>query len=139
MFEKGERVKLAIVDPDLKARVLKKFRITEGGRIDVVSSGKGYFAPKFDNDRYIEFPRRSFVPPFKTRYERIYIAIRGADACIDFKTPHVPGPDPKQVIETAQAEIIRNFGKQKQETAIWTFVQVGLLVFIVLKLLGVIA
>lgn len=111
-----EKVKLAILDKDLKARTFKKFPITsDGTKIDVVNAGKGYFMPKFDNDSFIELPYRHPLSFWKQSWARVYVAVRGADACINFKTGEVPDYDPKQIVKAARAEVIKNYGKGKLE------------------------
>lgn len=140
MKEKGEKVLLAILDKDLKARTFKKFPLSsEGSKIDVVNAGKGYFMPKIDNDSFIELPYRSLLTPWKLSWRRFYVAVRGSDACINFKTGEVNGPDPHQVIEAAKSELIKNFGKEKQDTPTLLYIVLGVTILTLLKVLGVIA
>lgn len=129
-----EKVKLAILDKDLKARTFQKFPLnSDGTKIDVVNSGKGYFMPKIDNDSFIELPRSKFLGG---GWDRVYVAVRGAKSCFNFRTGESNGPDPQQVIDAAKAEMIKNFGTDKQETPIWTYVIIGLLILIFLKQFG---
>lgn len=134
-----KKVQLAILDRDLKARTFQQFPLnSDGTKIDVVNSGKGYFMPKIDNDSFIELPYRSLIPPFKTKFNRIYIAPRGADSCVNFRTKEVKGPDPEQVIEAARAEMVRNFGKQKQDIPLIFYIMLLVLIGVALKVFGVI-
>ena len=183
MPEKSEKVELAIIDTDLKARTFKKFPVSSDGRkIDVISGGKGYFMPQFDNDSFIELPRPWYLGG---GWKRIHIAVRGAKACFRFRKtknshlaeiktitdleeliaaassdPPIPEalfklqellkvaeiagdedfsmPDPQQVIDAAKAEMIKNFGKEKQEKTMVDWLQLGLIVFLLLLQLGVI-
>lgn len=133
----SEEVFLAILDKDLKARTFKKFPLSsEGTKIDVVNAGKGYFMPKIDNDSYIEFPRPKYLGG---GWKRVYVAVRGADSCINFRTGEVNGPDPQQVIDAAKSEIIKNFGKAEKDTPVVLWIILGVCVLILLKVLGVIA
>jgi len=53
----SKKVKLAIVDKDLKARTVKKYPVSDSGeQIRIVSGGEGHFMPYFDNESFIEFP-----------------------------------------------------------------------------------
>lgn len=139
MKELPDKVTLAILDKDLKARTFRKFPLTsDGTKIDVVNAGKGYFMPRIDNDSFIELPSRSMIPPFKRKWDRIYVAIRGAKACINFRTEEVYGPDPQQVVDAAKSELITNFGKEKQDTPMLVYFNLVLNVLIFLILIGVI-
>lgn len=134
-----EKVKLAILDKDLKARTFKKFSLTsDGAKIDVVSAGKGYFMPKFDNDSFIEFPYRNPLTPWKHSWARVYVAVRGSDACINFRTAHVPMPDPEQVANATEAGLIKNFGKEEKGIPWYIWFIFLLLLGIALKVFGVI-
>jgi hypothetical protein len=134
-----EKVKLAILDKDLKARVFRRFPLTsDGGKIDVISAGKGYFMPKFDNDSYIEFPYRNPLTFWKRSWTRVYVAIRGADKCINFKTEEVSGPDPKQAVDATSSSLIKNFGKEEKGVPWYIWVLFLILIGIALKVFGVI-
>lgn len=140
-FERVEKVRLAILDKDLKARTFKKFPLSsDGTKIDVVRAGSGYFMPKIDNDSFVEFPYRTLLsfPPFKRQFMRVYFATRGADACINFRTGEVPGPDPQQVLDAAKTELVKNFGKEKQEVPLPLYIILVLVLLMFLKLFGVI-
>lgn len=131
-----EKVLLAILDKDLKARTFKKFPLSsEGTKIDVISAGKGYFMPKIDNDSFIELPRPRYLGG---GWNRVYVAVRGANKCYNFRTGEVSGPDPQQVIEAAKSELIKNFGKEKLETPLLLYIVLAINIFILLKVLGVI-
>ena len=81
-----KKVKLAVFDRDLKARQYGNFEVTDdGSKIRVRTGGKRNFNPTFDNDSFVEFPRRSFLPPFKTTWDRVYFARNGAKACVRFR------------------------------------------------------
>jgi len=179
-----KKLKLAIFDRDLKAREFKHFDVTDdGSKIRVRTGGKRNFNPTFDNDSFIEFPRRSLVPPFNITWDRVYFARNGAKACVRFRRKpndlsiKIDGiadlqevmkaaengnleaqhevmeilnvlrtataddfliPDPEQVINAARSELIQNFGKEKEETSWQMWAILGLNLFIMLILLGVI-
>ena len=135
----SKKVKLAIFDKDLKARTVGKFPVSDSGeQIKVKSGGDGHFMPSFDNESYIEFPRRKFPAFWIIYWDRVYFARKGAKECVNFKTGKVEGPDPELVIEAAGTEMLRNLGKEKTETPITTYIMLALLLFITLNLLGVV-
>lgn len=81
-----EKLKTLVIDRDLKGRMFESFPVTkDGSKINIKSGGKGHFNPLFDNDSFVEFPRRSLIPPFKTVYDRVYIVRNGAKACYRFR------------------------------------------------------
>lgn len=139
VFLKPEKVLLAILDRDLKARTYAKFPLSsEGTKVDVVNAGKGYFMPKIDNDSFIEFPYRSPLTPWKISWRRVYVAVRGSASCINFRTEEVKGPDPQQVIDAARSELVKNFGKEKIETPLITYIILIAIILVALKVFGVI-
>ena len=134
-----KKVKLAIIDKDLKARTFKMYPLTEDGtKIKVTEAGKGYFMPEIDTDSYIELPSRSLIPPFKLKWNRIYFAIKGTKKCIDFKTGTVKDPDPSLVLKAAGTTMLMNLGKEKQETELIIYIILAAVIGIALKIFGVI-
>ena len=79
-----------IFDRDLKVRTCKEFPITkDGSKINIKSGGKGHFNPLFDNDSYLDIPKKSRIPFSKTTYEKVYFVRNGAKSCIRFRpTPN---------------------------------------------------
>ncbi len=137
-----KKVKLAIFDIDLKARTVGKYPVSESGdKIQVKQGGKEHFKPSFDNDSYIEFPKREFPTFWRVSWDRVYFVRKGAKSCVNFglEPPHVTGPDPELVLEAAGTEMLRNLGKEKTETTLTTYIMLALLLIITLKVLGVIA
>lgn len=135
-----KKVKLAVYDKDLKARIYKNFHVTDdGAKIQVRRGGKANFNPEFDNDSFIEFPKRSLLRPWRIGWNRVYFAPNGAKACVNFRTKTVLEPDPSLVLKAAGTEMLRNLGKEKAETPMLTYIMLGILIFIAMKLFGVIA
>jgi len=134
----ADKLELAIIDEDLKARTVKKYPVSDSGyQIKVKKGGEAHFMPKFDNDSFIDLPRKLFFP-FKTGWRRIYFAKKGAKKCVNFKTGEVHGPDPERVMEAAGSTMLKDLGKEKQETSMFMWIQLALTVIILLKVLGVI-
>ena len=134
-----KKVKLAIIDKDLRARIFKKFPLSEdGAKIKVKSGGDGHFMPEIDTDSYIELPSRSLLPPWRTKWNRYYFVNKGAKKCINFKTETILDPDPTMVLKAAGTQMLMNLGKEKKETDITTYIIIAMLLGILAKLFGVI-
>ncbi len=128
-----KKVEVAVFDKDLRVRTLGKFPLSQDGtKIVVKKGGKGNFAPTFDNESFIELPKRF------GGWRRIYLVRKGAKSCVNFQTEDVKGPDPELVIEAAESEILRGIGKEKEETPIILYLIFGGLLLALLKLFGVI-
>ena len=131
---------MAVYDKDLKARTYRSFPVTDdGAKIQVRRGGKANFNPSFDNDSFIEFPKRSLFRPWKIVWNRVYFAPNGAKACVNFQTKTILDPDPGQVMKAASSTMLQNLGKEKSETPTLTYITLFLLIAILLKLFGVIA
>ena len=129
-----KKVELGIFDKDLKVRTIGKFPVSQDGtKISVKRGGKGNFNPSFDNESFIEFPKRF------GGWRRIYLVRKGAKACVNFQTEEVEGPDPELVIEAAESEILRGIGKEKEETPLILYLILAAIGLVVLKIFGVIA
>ena len=128
-----KKVKLAIFDRDLKARTVGTFPVSkDGSRISVRKGGKRNFNPTFDNESYIDFPKRF------GGWTRTYFVRNGAKECVNFKTGSVSGPDPDLVIEAAESAILQNIGKDKEETPLISWLTLGAVILLALKVFGVI-
>ena len=46
--------------------------------------------------------------------------------------------DPEQILDAARADMIKNFGKQEQQTSMMTWIQLAVSIIILLKVMGVI-
>lgn len=134
-----DKVKLAIIDKDLRARVFKNFPLTEdGSKIKIVESGKGYFKPAIDTDSYIELPSRSILPPWKRKWNRIYFVNKGAPKCINFRTEKVLDPDPAEVLKAAGTTMLMNLGKEEKQLDTLFYIILFVVIGIALKVFGVI-
>ena len=134
-----DKVKLAIFDQDLVVRKHGKFPLSsDGSKVNVVSGGASHFMPQIGNTTYLDFPRRSLIPPFKKYHERLYFVRNTAKRCVDFKTEEVASPDPEQVMKAAGAKIASNWGKEKAETPLLLFIILGILALIAAKVFEVI-
>jgi len=135
----SKKVRLAIIDKDLRARIFKKFPLTDdGAKIKVVESGKGMYKPELETDSYIELPSRSIFPPWRIKWSRIYFVNKGASKCINFKTETILEPDPSIVSEAAATTMLMNLGKEKKEIDFIFYIILLVVVGIALKVFGVI-
>lgn len=118
----GEKVKLAIFDKDLKVRKYGKYEVSESGdSVKVVTGGSEHFQPKISNQTFLEFSRRSFIPPFKRVWERVYFASNKAPKCVNFATEEVPGPDREQMKKAVAGTMLGQIGREKQDMTWWNW------------------
>ena len=116
------------------------FPVSESGdKIHVKQGGKEHFKPTFDNDSYIEFPKRAFPAFWQIRWERVYFARKLAKKCVNFRTGELAGPSPEFVEEMATKIMLDKLNKQKQEMSwqIWAILAIS--IFTLLQVMGVIA
>jgi len=126
-----EKVNVAVFGADLQINPVKQYEVDESGskiRINP-KGGKGHFMPAFTNTSYLDFPAfKKFFFFGKRNYKRIYFVRKMASSCIDFFTSFVPLPDIKQVMNAAESEIVKNFGKEETGTPWYVYIILGLLV-----------
>lgn len=114
----SKKLKLAILDEDLKARTIKKYDVSESGKqIKVVSGGEGHFMPSFDNDSFIELPKRLWK--INLGWDRIYFVKKGAKKCINFKSGEAFGPDPEQLKRSVGSTLLNQLGQDKPPFPSW--------------------
>ena len=132
------KVKLAVFDNDLKAEI-KKYPISDSGNhIRVVKGGENHFMPRFDNDSFIEIPKKFLR--WNIGFERIYFAKKGAKKCVNFKTGEVFGPNPEEVKKAIASTLLSKIGKPEAHFPAWTIYLILLTVIgIALNVFGVIA
>ena len=133
-----KKVKLAIIDSDLKARTMGHYPVSDDGtQIRVKSGGEGHFMPKFDNDSFIEIPKKFLR--FQTGWERLYIVKSKATACVNFKTGDVPSPDLEQLKESVGSTLLNKIGEKKEPFPAWIIYLIVLInLAIAAKVFGVI-
>ena len=114
----GKKVKLAIIDVDLKARTIGHYPVSEDGtKIRVLSGGEAHFMPKFDNDSFIEFPKKFLGR--QVGWERIHIVKKGAKECVNFKTGDPSSLDIEQVKKSVGATLLNKIGEKKEPFPSW--------------------
>lgn len=133
-----KKVKLAIIDNDGRARTVKKYPISEDGtKIRVVSGGEGHFMPSFDNNSFVEFPKKFLM--FNLGWNRVYMVKKRASACINLDTGKVSGPDPEKLKEAVGSTMLNQLGQDKPPFPTWMIYIILLLAIgTALKVFGVI-
>ena len=123
MFKRTKKVKTAVFGRNLVADVRQYEVSSKDSKIKIRKGGKRNFNPSFTETSHLMMPKGF------GRREPVYFVRNGATACIDFKTedPEIKGADQSQVIEAAEAEIIRNFGKESKDTPWYVYVMLGML------------
>jgi len=114
-----EKVNVTIFGADLQASIIKQYEVDDtGSKIRInPKGGKGHFMPAFTNTSYLDLPSFKKYLFFGSRtYKRVYFVRKMASACVDFFTPFVPLPDMKQIMDAAESEIVKNFGKENNDT-----------------------
>lgn len=135
-----DTVKVYVYDQDLKVRKQGNFPISKNGaQIEIVKGGEGHFMPALEKGSYLLMPKRSLFPPFTRTWEPVYFVRNRAKQCVNFETGEVYGIDDEAILEAANSEIIRNYGRQKQETPFIMYIIILMLLFIIANQLGVIA
>ena len=131
MFKRTKKVKVAVFGRDLVVHVGKYEVSSKASKIKIRTGGKRNFNPSFTETSHLMMPKGF------GRKERVYFVRNGATACIDFKTkdPEIKGADQSQVVEAAEAELIRNFGKEAKDTPWFAYVTMALQFIIIVILL----
>ncbi len=130
-----QKVRVAIFDGNLRAEI-KKYELTDdGNQIRILKGGKKHFYPDFNESSYLDIKKRRLLGG---GYTRIYFVRRNASKCVDFKTESVGSVDPKQVIDAASSELIKNFGKEEKGVPWYIWVLFLILIGIALRVFGVI-
>ena len=132
------KVTLAIFDTDLKATIGKYELSDDGTKIKVKSGGEAHWMPTFDNDSFIEFPKKRWEI-WKPDWTKIYFVKKKGSKCVNFTTDpaDVTGPDPEQLSEATGAVMLSKLGKQEQETPLISYATLVIGVIILLRLFGV--
>jgi len=138
----NKMVNVAIFDNDLRCEIKKREVSDDGTKIRIKSGGEGHFMPTFDNDSFLEFPRRKKYLLFgETLFKRYYIVKKRASACVNFKTdpPTIGLPDPEQLKQANMNFLATQVGKDRSSDVPWyVWVQLGLILFLTLMQMGVI-
>ena len=114
------KVKTAIFGNDLRVE-LKDHKLSKSGnKIDIVSSGEGYFMPEIGPTTFLDWPiRKRFLLFGPTIYKRVYFSIKKGTKCVDFLTGVVYGPDEEQLKKSNLNLLATKIGKDANEGTPW--------------------
>ena len=134
------KVKTAVFGNDLRVE-LKNYEISKSGnKIDIVSSGEGYFMPEIGPTTFLDWPiRKRFFLFGPTIYKRVYFSIKKGTKCVDFLTGVVYGPDEEQLKKANLNLLATKIGKDANQGTpwyIWAILAVS--VFTLLYTMGVV-
>ena len=132
----ARKVKLAIFDNDLKAEVGKYALSKDGTKIIIKSGGEANWAPSFDNDSFIEFPK----PRWKGGgYERIYFVKKKGAKCVNFKSdpPTIHSPSEEELKRAIGAVAFKNLGKDDNQPTWISYLTLAFSFIIFLSVMGV--
>ena len=134
------KVKTAIFGNDLRVE-LKDHKLSKSGnKIDIVSSGEGYFMPEIGPTTFLDWPiRKRFFLFGPTIYKRVYFSIKKGTKCVDFLTGVVYGPDEEQLKKANLNLLATKIGKDANQGTpwyIWAILAVS--IFTLLYTMGVI-
>ena len=132
------KVTLAIFDNDLKTTIGKYPLSKDGTKIIVTSGGEANWAPSFDNDSFIEFPKKKWEF-WKPRWTRIYLVKKKGSKCVNFKSdpPTIPGPSEEELKRAIGAVAFKNLGKEDKESTLISYLTLAIAFIILLSQLGV--
>lgn len=138
-----EKIKLFIIDKDLRVREQGKYEVGDGDKIRIKSGGTENWNPTLSETSFIEKKGWKKYLLFGERgWKREYYVIRKGASCIDFKTPYVPTPDSKALKQANLNLLARDIGSEAKKGApwyIWAILAFSFLsFFLLLRISGVI-
>ncbi len=130
----ARKVKVAIFDNDLKCKVGKYALSKDGTKIIIKSGGEANWAPSFDNDSFIEFPKSRWKGG---GYKRIYFVKKKGEKCVNFKSDPatISGPSEEELKRAIGAVAFGNLGKDDNQPT-WISYATLAISFIVLLLVS---
>ena len=134
------KVKTAIFGNDLRVELKNHKLSASGNKIDIVSSGEGYFMPEIGPTTFLDWPiRKKFFLFGPTIYKRVYFSIKKGTKCVDFLTGVVYGPDQEQLKKANLNLLATKIGKDANQGTPWyIWIIILFLLGILLNVFGVI-
>ena len=117
-----DKVKTAIFGKDLRVE-LKNYELSaSGNKINIVSSGEGYFMPEIGPTTFLDWPsfKRYFLFGPRT-YKRVFFALKKGKKCVDFGTDNgiVYGPDQEQLKKANTNLLATKIGQDANQGTPW--------------------
>ena len=115
-----EKIKLFIIDKDLRIRSSGSHEVGDGDKIRIKSGGTENWNPTLTETTFIEKKGWKKYLLFGNRnWKREYYVIRKGKKCIDFKTGDVPTPDSEQLKQANLSLLAREIGSEKEKGVPW--------------------
>ena len=135
------KVKTAIFGKDLRV-TLKDYALSaSGNKINIVSSGEGYFMPEIGPTNFLDWPSYKRYILFGPRtYKRIFFALKKSAKCVDFGTDNgiIYGPDQEQLKKANLNLLATKIGKDANQGTPWyIWIMILFLLGILLNVFGV--
>jgi len=115
-----EKIKLFIIDKDLRVRESGNFEVGDADKIKYKSGGTENWNPQISETTYLEkkgwkkwllFGERNWI--------REYYTIRKGEKCIDFKTGDIPTPNPESLKKANLSLLAKDIGKDSNPPTPW--------------------
>jgi len=115
-----EKIKLFIIDKDLRVREAGMYEVGDADKIRYKSGGTENWNPVIGETTYIEkkgWKKWIFFGP--RNWIREYYTIRKGAKCIDFQTGDIPTPNPESLKKANLSLLARDIGKDSDPSAPW--------------------
>jgi len=141
----ADKVKTAVFGADLRVE-LKNYELSKSGnKINIVSSGEGYFMPEIGPTTFLDWPASKRYLLFGPRtYKRVFFALKKGAKCVDFGTDDgiLYGPDQEQLKKANLNLLATKIGSDANQGTpwyIWAILGLSVLsFFLMLQISGVI-
>ena len=138
-----EKIKLFIIDKDLRVRESGNFEVGDADKIKYKSGGTENWNPVIGETTYVEKKGwKKWILFGQRNWVREYYTIRKGEKCIDFKTEDIPTPNPEALKKANLSLMAKDIGKDSNPNIPWqmwaTFIFSLLTFFLMLNLAGVI-
>ena len=138
-----EKIKLFIIDKDLRIRESGNFEVGDADKVKYKSGGTENWNPVIGETTYIEKKGwKKYLLFGQRNWIREYYTIRKGEKCIDFRTADVPTPNPETLKRANAGLLARDIGKDSDPNIPWqmwaTFIFSLLTFFLMLNVAGVI-
>jgi len=138
-----EKIKLFIIDKDLRIRESGNYEVGDADKIRYKSGGTENWNPVIGETTYIEKKGwRKWLLFGQRNWIREYYTLRKGEKCIDFKTGDIPTPSPEKLKLANAGLLARDIGKDSNPNIPWqmwaTFIFSLLTFFLMLTVAGVI-
>lgn len=118
-----DKVNVAIFGNDLRAEFRKHELSKNGNKINIISSGEGYFMPEIGPTNFLDLPlgQKRFLIFGRRSYVRTYFAKKKAAKCVDFGNEEgiIYGPDEEQKKKANLNLLAEKIGQDARKDMPW--------------------